>query len=486
MISQRSELKVQPFKLLILLSIALLAGLLPSLLIALIETGSVISLSLLLLIILIIPLLSRAVKGTLDAFEPITVCVLIFAIGYPLRALSIIWLEDLQLTLRPLGEQETIYYLSLALFYAIIGLVAFYGGYSTGLGKAIGKKLFVAGNQWSAVRTRRIIILFSISGLFFYFLLMEMAGGVVHFITHMAYRVELIGGGAGGYVRWGVTLMPLATIIWYIHCLTKKKSKLFWAHFAVSSLLLASLGGRSGVILFWLVLLIIHHYLVKKINLKKMFALVVIFLVFSSGMLAFRLATRGGFQIEQFRIMAADIISPQGLAESMARDFNIIDRFILIMRGVSVTGELDLKFGRTIFIDPWLMPIPRAIWPDKPTTVGGLIVRTFFPGWGGIGGIPPSLLGEFYLNFLLPGIILGMFLFGVACKMLHSYLDFNCNNKGVVAVYAISITHVLGFALSGNFTLTVMSYLMQIIPLGFAIIYMGGGKISVKRCIGGT
>ena len=445
------------------------------------EAGLPVLISLFLLLFLAIPAIRRFLKGTFDIFEPIIVVATMFAIGYPLRALSIIWLGDLQLTLRPLGEQETIYYLVLALFYAIIGLVAFYGGYNTGLEKAIGKKLFVAGNQWSAVRTRRITILFSISGLFFYFLLMEMAGGVVHFITHMAYRVELIGGGAGGYVRWGVTLMPLATIIWYIHCLTKKKSKLFWAHFAVSSLLLASLGGRSGVILFWLVLLIIHHYLVKKINLKKMFALVVIFLVFSSGMLAFRLATWGGFQFQEFRMTMAEVISPQELAKSMARDFNIIDRFILIMRGVTVTGELDLKFGRTIFVDPLLMPIPRSVFPDKPTTVGGLIVRTFFPGWGGIGGIPPSLLGEFYLNFLLPGIILGMFLFGMVCKTLYSYLIFNCNNKGVILIYTISITHVLGFALSGNFTLAVMSYLMQIIPLGFAVVYVSGGKILVRR-----
>jgi oligosaccharide repeat unit polymerase len=478
-ISRGFKLNVQPSILLVLLPIALLASLLPTLLNPSIETGIVVLLSLLLLILLIIPLLYRTVKGELDIFEPITIFGLMFAIGYPLRALSIIYLEDLQLTLRPLGEQGTIYYLTLALLYAIIGLVAFYSGYSTGFGKAIGKKLFIVGDQWSAVRTRRIIILFSISGLFFYFLLMEMAGGAVHFITHMAHRVELVAAG-GGYVHWGATLMPLASIIWYIRYLTEKKSKLFWAHFAASSLILTSLGGRSGVILFWIVLLVLHHYLGKKINLWKMFALIVVFLVFSLGMLGFRLATVGGFQAEQFRATLAETLSLQGLARTAAVDFNIIDRFILIMGGVE-SGELDLKFGSTIFIDPWLMPIPRTMWPDKPTTLDGLIVRTFFPGWGGIGGIPPSLLGELYLNFLLPGIILGMFLFGLGCKVLRSYLDFNRNNKGVIAVYAVSITSVLGLTLSGNFTLAVIHYLTQMMPLSLAIVHVSGNRILVRR-----
>jgi len=460
----------------VLAVVALALGLVISFSVVGTKSGVVVVLSLVLLAVLAFPMVRR-VRGKFDPFAPLVVCVVALAIGYPLRALSIV-LEGLTLSLHPLSANETIMHLSLALFYTIIGVVFLYWGYASRLGNEIGQRLPTPGLLLSGVRMRVIVLGFSIIGILFYLLLMRGAGGIVHFITNMAFRAELLSGGGRNFLNWGASLMPLATVIWYVHYLTVKRSKLFWVHLVTSSLMLMSLGGRSAVILLWLVLGVLYHYLVAPIRLRTLIVLGFVFIiVFSSGMLAFRTSTFQGFDAELFATTVGTTFTLPGVMRVLSGDLNSIDRFIMIMRGVP--DELPLQFGTT-FATFLVMPIPRAVWPSKPVNADGLIVQTFFPGWGG-GGIPPSLLGEFYMNFLFPGIIFGMFVFGLICRMMYSYLTSNKNNAGVVLIYAFGLTYVLGFSLSGNFSLLMVHLLMEMIPIIGFLMYASRGRILMRR-----
>jgi len=67
--------------------------------------------------------------------------------------------------------------------------------------------------------------------------------------------------------------------------------------------------------------------------------------------------------------------------------------------------------GRT-FLMAFIAPVPRAIWPSKPVVRLGPYVAQEILDYGNDSGAPPTAIGEFYINFGLPGVLVGMLLVG--------------------------------------------------------------------------
>jgi oligosaccharide repeat unit polymerase len=97
-----------------------------------------------------------------------------------------------------------------------------------------------------------------------------------------------------------------------------------------------------------------------------------------------------------------------------------VDKTSHIINGIP--DKMPYQFGESLFL--WVVaPIPRTMWPDKPDiTYGRVIGEKIYgkrdensPG----GGVPPGYIAELYLNFGYLGIIAGMFLFGVCCKLFY-------------------------------------------------------------------
>ena len=84
----------------------------------------------------------------------------------------------------------------------------------------------------------------------------------------------------------------------------------------------------------------------------------------------------------------------------------------------SIPETLPFQHGKTIA--RWgLAPIPRSLWADKPVIPPGPeIGRTLYDQR--VAGVPPSLVGELYWNFSLPGVVIGAFGFGVLLHWLQA------------------------------------------------------------------
>lgn len=84
--------------------------------------------------------------------------------------------------------------------------------------------------------------------------------------------------------------------------------------------------------------------------------------------------------------------------------------------------EQSFATGQTVF-DALLAVIPRAIWPDKPTSAGsGTIVTTYT----GISFAANTSVGvgqvmEFYINFGFWGVIIGFIIFGAVLTVLDTW-----------------------------------------------------------------
>jgi oligosaccharide repeat unit polymerase len=82
-------------------------------------------------------------------------------------------------------------------------------------------------------------------------------------------------------------------------------------------------------------------------------------------------------------------------------------------------SEEDHMMGES-FIMFLVAPIPRLIWPEKPSVRLGPYVGQALLDFNNNSGAPPSAIGEFYINFGMTGVVLGMFLMGVLLKIVHS------------------------------------------------------------------
>ena len=80
-------------------------------------------------------------------------------------------------------------------------------------------------------------------------------------------------------------------------------------------------------------------------------------------------------------------------------------------------GLTDLAYGSTI---PWWAPIPRAIWTEKPEVGGGgdLVAQYTGISFGSDTSVGVGQVLEFYINFGIPGIVIGFFGLGFVLMRL--------------------------------------------------------------------
>ncbi|MCX6983443.1 MAG: oligosaccharide repeat unit polymerase [Lentisphaerae bacterium] len=75
--------------------------------------------------------------------------------------------------------------------------------------------------------------------------------------------------------------------------------------------------------------------------------------------------------------------------------------------------QLGYQYGNTIFPSLLLKVIPRGLWPDKPYNSSGYFMTMLHPDQFQAGyALPPTYMGDLYLNFGLPGMLVGIVLLG--------------------------------------------------------------------------
>lgn len=120
----------------------------------------------------------------------------------------------------------------------------------------------------------------------------------------------------------------------------------------------------------------------------------------------------------------------------------------------AVPQSVPFQHGST-FTTVLYAPIPRSIWPEKPEiNVGRLIATDVY----GVGyhlrtGIPPGLIGEFYLNFGYPGVVFAALFYGAVVRLLWNLIQAGPSRASpnqtlvyIVCVLPVSIT-LLGSSL---------------------------------------
>jgi hypothetical protein len=146
---------------------------------------------------------------------------------------------------------------------------------------------------------------------------------------------------------------------------------------------------------------------------------------------------------------------------AIAVRFHGIDSLIAVM--ARVPEQMDYLHGTTIFFLPISALVPRFLWPGKPDTGLGDYFRDTFWSTNSGGAIAISQPAEFYLNFGLIGIIVGMVVLAIIHGSVYEYFRKNRTHTAMIILvfslpYFIAVERDVSLAYATLFKVYLMLF----------------------------
>jgi hypothetical protein len=135
---------------------------------------------------------------------------------------------------------------------------------------------------------------------------------------------------------------------------------------------------------------------------------------------------------------------------------------------VSDTGRwVDYRYGETLILAPIGLLIPRFLWPDKPEiSIGREFGETFRLKYSMDAAtyIAPSMVGDFYWNFAVPGVVVGMWLLGMGYRWYYQRFGAGAGFDPIrKSIYFTMLPTALGF--EGNVAIVVGGFIKVLLIL---------------------
>jgi oligosaccharide repeat unit polymerase len=270
--------------------------------------------------------------------------------------------------------------------------------------------------------------------MFFYY----QAGGIPLLNQDMLLnRAEVLQGKGFGLQLFRFTVIPLYILF---AKQTIKKEYNFYVFFLGSIIVIGflTIGFRSPIAEILLNLLLLYYYL-------------------SHRTLKFKILFFYGLGLFFFAVIYGIIREGRGLLfEAILTTFVNILNFSYILK--QFPDNVPFQYGSTYFIN-FLMIRPG---PDKDFTIWlreQLNITSF------VGGVTPSIVGDWYLNFGYIGIIIGMFLMG----LMSNYIEQKLKNPTDIyfAVKWILILTAFLKSITGGISNVLLSLTLNLILIEF-------------------
>ncbi len=293
--------------------------------------------------------------------------------------------------------------------------------------------------------------------------------------------------GTHGYLRWGAMLLETAFYLVLGYWATLRRRL-----FSVTGFFVVALGAMAALFpifvssrqsLMFVVIraLLIWLCICGEPKPRAVLALTLSGLFVIGSMLAFR---RGLSDWEDVR----SHVGVSGLLEVTVGGRHFLDLSKTAHVISAVPERVDYQYGRTMLT--WLAaPIPRAVWPSKPAVGAGIeLGPEIFQTPSGT-GVPPGMIGELYLNFGFPGVLIGLLAAGLLLRSLYETFIVHFPAPSFVLIYAVVMSRLSLAALANSFSGSMIKLLMESIPLVVAVYLCANTKRidkSVTKCAPAT
>lgn len=331
--------------------------------------------------------------------------------------------------------------LQLALVYAILGLIAFFMGYRARIGLAIARRLPYFSVQWDSFRLAILTAGLLVLGIYSFYHIISDWGGLWEYVGELG-SARLQGIRGKGYFLLMAWFFPTVSLLIFYSKALETRLKVYYTLSILVSLVVvfigASLGFRAFLILPFLQVLCFRHYLRRRLRFQLKFLAIILPLAMLINIYSY-------YRDIPLRDLESDVVVSTlmdtefwlGSGERLLRRFSGIETLTLV-----VDRTQTFEYGRDSLLYLLTFPVPRALWPEKPTPINTFLVTVYEESMQYIEGANTTLPGELYWNFHVPGIVFGLFLAGLFCKIFYKYLTLH-PNKSTVLLYAIPLANIL-------------------------------------------
>lgn len=395
--------------------------------------------------ILFAPFILDLIKnGRINILQPIYIVNGTFYLYFVFKP----WM-DLLLNLKYYFGMNLFSYLPLATIYVMIGIVMLELGYYSIIDVSTFVKKFSKINSQNNNSNRAIkyaIFLLLIGSIMFYLYTRMLNMSFISLITLNLFNTSPIRFASSSiqqsnpFINYLYSSQYLLVGSFAILYAFQKKWRflllpLFLAIFA----LFTTIGFRF-ILVVMIVFLVFYRYL-KKSEIPKLkdilFLILIIFLMFLvvGGVGAIRDSIRTGNDIKINQLNLQDIWI------NFAYNLNIYQTVYAMV--VNIPKYHNYIYGYTYYL-AIVQPIPRGLWPNKPAGIPDVESAIFAGNPRPFeSGQAYPIIGDFYINFGLIGIIILMFLFGLSLKILWKYLEIYKNNNWVKIIFSLSSGYLI-------------------------------------------
>jgi hypothetical protein len=397
--------------------------------------------------ILAAPLLARVLRRRFDPFEPIVLFALAYGVMFVVRPAAMIADHHLAYD-GPRVSTDVSGTFSKMLVLALVGAVAFVAAYET----SIGRRLASGWRGLGELATPRVVAVALVTG----------AVGVASFVAFLASSSGLESlslifrgrtselskdvAGTTFYLWYSFFLLVPATLVLVAVGLERRRKLLLLAGLAFGALFLlraVPLGARIAILpLLGGAFVFFYLRRARRPSVVVLAALALVALVGSAFLSDLRGRGTRGESVGQTIVRATHphrIVAPlvSGPDTEMAP--------VLAAALSQIPRKLHYTYGRTILGDLVSRPIPRALWSDKPEPPRDKLIRSLWPVERKKGGINPefSVLLYFFWDFGIPGVVVGMLLFGVGARTLFEYFRSYRHSTAVQLLYSLALWFVV-------------------------------------------
>ncbi len=394
-----------------------------------------------------LPVLHRWATGTFDILEPLTIFVAMYGLLFFVRPVATLGSGDFIVVGHDI---EGVFPEFLAV--ALIGALAFIVGYVLPHGDRLGRRLPALAADLRPQPAIRYALCLVAAATLLLTLFIYQSGGLSALQELLRGRTATNAeffGASNQYISQGVFLLiPAALLFMTVRASDQQGRLTLLAIACVIAVMVVSfpLGARR-----WLIAMVggaFALFFLQRDSRPAVLPLLLVALVVLGGVTFYRQARVAAARenLGATSIAIESFSNPAASLRSIVLGPDSVPSLAFAVELTAVPERVRYQAGAGTFADLAFSPIPRNLWPGKPMSAADRL-RTRL--WGGpCDGSPGgtcldfTILGDFYLDFGVPGVIGGMFLFGLFLRSMYSYYRANQANRSVQLVYAASLPFI--------------------------------------------
>jgi len=225
--------------------------------------------------------------------------------------------------------------------------------------------------------------------------------------------------------------------------------------------ILSLLGGRRNALHILIAGLFLFHYLLKRISLTQGISIYLLLNVFQEYLAEVVLSL---FTLEITEIKYT-LLSPVLFNTATHSGFN---NLVVIFAG---SERVDHTLGSTLISPFFILLRPFGLQFGVESDVAFNTI--FHPSAVGVFGYPMTLVGELYLNFSYPGIVIGFFAIGILIRIFYELTALSGKTEKIIIFCMVTNSYPL-FA---NFSNSVPALFLRTLPLFLVLLYVTRSSI---------